>query len=149
MFTSIHLLDARYFPAVAARNGIRQTARALTFTGRLEPITVGRRTYYRWRDILAVMPDWARSLHAAVAVEPVVSIEHRAGMVGHTVTVEHATALVARRNHIAPGDWIVVERSDGTLTALATIPDWDVPEEFAEAYADIRGARYLPAGGAR
>lgn len=144
---SIHLLDARYFPAVAARNGIAQSARSLTLTGRLTPIAVGRRTYYRWRDILALMPGWARALHAAVAVDPVVSVEHRPGLSGHTVTVEHATTLIAHRNGIQPGDWIVVERSDGALTALATIPSYNTPEEFAEAYADIRSARYLPAGG--
>ncbi|TDD32474.1 hypothetical protein E1287_22565 [Actinomadura sp. KC06] len=146
--SSIHLLDARFFPAVAARNGIRQTERALIFAGRLEPLQVGRRTCYRWRDVLDVMPDWARRLKTAIEVEPAATGEHRSGLAGHTVTVERATRLVARRVGVEYGAWIVVERMDGDLAVPVAVPDRDIPVVFAELYARSRGAVYVPAGGA-
>lgn len=60
------MLDARAFAVVAPAAGIRESAQTLILTGRLVPVTVGRRRYYMWRDLLALMPTWARRQHAAL-----------------------------------------------------------------------------------
>lgn len=62
----LQALDARTFPGVARRNGITQTAHALVLAGRLLPLQVGRRTYYAWGEVVAVMPGWARRQQAAL-----------------------------------------------------------------------------------
>lgn len=146
--SSIHLLDAVFFPAVAARNGIAQSARSLIFAGRLLPLTVGRRTYYLWSELLDLMPDWARRRHTAVDTTPIASGNYRTGLTGHTITVEHATRLVALTIGVTPGDPIAVERTDGHLGVPHAIPPGDLPTVYAEAYARTVGARYIPAGGA-
>lgn len=63
----LHLLDARAYPAVASRSGIREPEMALVLAGRLLRLQVGRRTYYRWVDLLAVMPEWARRENAPLS----------------------------------------------------------------------------------
>lgn len=140
---TIHLLEARHFPVIAARNGITQSARTLTFEGRLIPVEVGRRTYYRWRDILPLMPDQARRRHAAVEVEPVVTGRHLPGLSGRTVTVEQATRLVALRLGVAYGEPVAVERLDGALVAAVAVPRRTTPQRFARMRAVAAAAEYV------
>lgn len=140
---TINLLDARAFPRIAPAAGITESARALVLAGRLTPVVVGRVTFYRWMDLIPLMPAWARGRHAALAMPPVTTTEHRSGLAGHTVTVERATRLVALRVGVHAGDLVVVERTDGRLGVPVAVPGGEVPVVFAEAYASSRGARYV------
>ncbi|WP_242890132.1 hypothetical protein [Actinomadura litoris] len=58
------LLPTTSFLGIAAASGITATARELTLAGRLVPLSVGRRTYYRWPDVIAVMPPASRPAYA-------------------------------------------------------------------------------------
>lgn len=68
--TTIHLLDARAFPTIASRAGIRESARTLVMDDRLVPVVIGSRTYYRWMDVLPLMPEWARRQYAVLGRAP-------------------------------------------------------------------------------
>lgn len=60
----IELLDVRKFPALAAKAKICETERTLILTSRLTRITVGRRTFYPWSEVLDLMPEWAHERYA-------------------------------------------------------------------------------------
>jgi hypothetical protein len=72
--TPLRALDARDYADVARRNGIPQSAHALVLAGRLLPLRVGRRTFYAWSEVLAVMPGWAREQNAVQTSLAVVSL---------------------------------------------------------------------------
>ncbi|MGH3585309.1 MAG: hypothetical protein ACRDQ0_03205 [Pseudonocardia sp.] len=130
---SLHLLPTRDFPAIAAAAGIHQTPRTLALTGALPPVTVGRRTYYRLQDVLALVPG-----------------ERRTDLTGRTVTVERATPLTAAMAGVRRGAPVVVERADGQVEAAdASESVYPSPATIARRHAREIGARYVPAGGAR
>jgi hypothetical protein len=144
----IHLLEAEKFDSIARQSGITQTARELITAGHLTPVVVGRRTFYRWMDVLAVMPPWARKQHARKAVTLTASGQHRSGLEGRTVTLEGATRLVARRAGALPDDLVAVVRQDGALVEALGVPCGRAPVDFARTHAGRISARYVP-GGAR
>lgn len=56
------LLPVALYSCAAARYGIRETDRTLMLSGLLTRVHVGRRAYYRWADVVAAMPEWARKV---------------------------------------------------------------------------------------
>lgn len=62
------LLDARTFSGIAVLNGIRTPERQLVVTGQLTPLQVGRRGFYDWREVLALIPEHRRARFAKFAV---------------------------------------------------------------------------------
>ncbi|MFB4320629.1 hypothetical protein [Actinomadura sp. 21ATH] len=145
MSNLIHLLDARALPRLSGMQGVQ--IRPLIGSGALVPIEVGRTTYYRWSDVLAVMPKQARARYGPLAVAPVASGEHRSGLAGYTVSCERATRLTALSLHVEHGALVAVERVDGRRRVAARIPDgWRrSPEAWAERHAARVGARYVDA----
>ncbi|WP_242892542.1 hypothetical protein [Actinomadura litoris] len=99
----------------------------------------------------------AASLHRVADMHPFVTRE-RAGLTGHTVTVERANRAAARLWAGIVSNWealigarAVVERQDGRLTKVCAVAGADgVGDEELEAAAQCiagtYGARYAPAG---
>lgn len=99
------------------------------------------------------------SLHEVADVYPLVARE-RAGLVGHTITVERASGTAARMfAGVVPdrggliGRLCVVERTDGLLGKVVDVAgvdglgEGDDDVEFAASSAAVAyGARYIPAG---
>lgn len=60
--TRERLLPVGLYATAAARYGIRVTDRTLMLSGHLTRVHVGRTAYYRWAELVAAMPPWARKL---------------------------------------------------------------------------------------
>lgn len=136
----LQLLDARDYPNLARRVGIRQTAVALILTGRLVRLDIGRRSYYRLDDL--GIPEIT---------------DERPDLAGlqHTITIERVDPKTANAYwHDGPpkvGDLAIVERHDGRIAKVCRTEgqfnEWlgVTPEQSARAYAKGYGATYVPA----
>ncbi|WP_433330098.1 hypothetical protein [Spirillospora sp. CA-294931] len=143
---NIHLMDARHYARLAPELGINETARTLISTGRLVPVNIGPRTYYRWSELIPLLPADKRPSFLTEFTAPVVTSPTRLGLTGHTVTVECATRLTAIRLGVRPGTRVVVERRDGDLTNTVRLTGKATINQFARVHADRVGARYVAEG---
>lgn len=146
----LNLLDTREFPRLAVDLGITQPAEALMFDGRLLRIFVGRRSYFRWDDLLALMPDWSREVYAYLGTSKAgqMTVDLRDDLVDqpHTITIERLDDVSAIEVNMRDqaGHLVVVERHHGRIGKVMEA-DPDTIERAADNTAHTYGATYVPA----